>query len=204
MSWASEWAYLSSCEGRQKGCLLWWRERGAFSSVRIKQPLWPLRWKKKTGAAKCRLVFFFPTSAGYRTCTQQTVRVRLKQLGLLEHPTSSCHAALAKPLHGKSSAVAVGWQGMESGEAQQPGLIIRLFLGLGSSCPCHGQVTPASVHAPTRVVSSMGIPSSSVLLHTAGLPIFRCLLAHPSGKHSQPARTGFSHPHRYRQTPTYL
>lgn len=61
---------------------------------------------------------------------QQTVRVWLGLLGLLEPPASSQHVALAKPLCGKSPAVAVGWQGMGSREAQQPGVNIRLFLGL--------------------------------------------------------------------------
>lgn len=54
---------------------------------------------------------------------------------------------------------------MGSKEAQQPGLIIRLFLGLCSSCSCHGQVTSASVHAPMCVPLLM-VPENPKFIHS--------------------------------------
>lgn len=71
---------------------------------------------------------------------------------------------------------------MRSKEAQQPGLIIRLFLRLCSSCSCHGQVTSASDCAPVCVPLLM-VPEN---------PKFICSHAYSRTAHLQvPLGTSF-------------
>ena len=52
MSWASEWGYLSSCEGRQKGCLLLMERKRHLLLGSNKESLWLLQWKKKPRASQ--------------------------------------------------------------------------------------------------------------------------------------------------------
>lgn len=121
MSWASEWDYLSSCDGRQKGCLLdGGRERHLLLCLT----------KKVSVASKTVLIFpqmvvtVLPRSNGW----EESVRVQPREPGSVEPSAPSQCAALAKSLHGKPCTAVVGWevmlkspipwQGMESREVQ--------------------------------------------------------------------------------------
>lgn len=169
--------------------------------------------EKKPGPAKYRTVLFsllmLVTGVPHSAAWEQSIGVRPRQVGLLEPPSSimPCCPRQVSAWEIPRSGSGLGrrcckspfpWQGMESRTAQQPALIIRLLLGLSSSCSCYGWVTAASAHAPT-CAPSLAVPgcpkfiSSHAFCRAASLwvPLGMSFRRAPVTS----ADTGFAHSH---------